>query len=84
MSRSSNLQSGRATLRSLPIEVGFDAGVLEPIAVEPGKAFEAAGFAYRVIPGGSILVGSSGRPAEPVKAAPDSELLVLVFRAIRP
>jgi hypothetical protein len=58
--------------------------VLKPVSLKPGKGFTAAGFAHRVAPGRLILVGPSGRLAGPVKAPPDSELLVLVFEALRP
>jgi hypothetical protein len=71
-------------LRAAPLELSFDAGVLEPVSVQPGKTFEAAGFSHRVNAAGSIVVGASGRAAEPVKAPPDSELVVFVFKAIRP
>ena len=71
-------------LRAAPLELSFDSAVLEPVSVQPGKAFEAAGFAHRVVADGSILVGASGRATEPVKAPPDAELLVFVFKAVRP
>jgi Cohesin domain len=71
-------------LRAAPLELSFDSAVLEPVSVQPGKAFEAAGFAHRVVADGSILVGASGRATEPVKAPPDAELVVFVFKAVRP
>jgi hypothetical protein len=74
----------RAAALEFDLELSFDAAVLEPVSVQPGKAFDAGGFAHRVVPGGSILVGASGRSAGPVTAPPDAELLVLVFKAIRP
>jgi hypothetical protein len=68
----------------IDVELSYDAAVLKPVSVKPGKGFIAAGFAHRVAPGGLISVGASGRLAGPVKARPDTELLVLVFEALRP
>jgi hypothetical protein len=69
-------------LRATPLELSFDAAVLEPVSVQPGKVFDAAGFAHRINADGSIVVGSS-RQGEPVNAAADTELVVFVFKAIR-
>ena len=71
-------------LRAVPLELSFDSEVLEPVSVEPGKAFAAAGFAHRINAEGSIVVGASRTPREPVQAAADAELVVFVFKAIRP
>jgi Cohesin domain len=70
-------------LHATPLELSFDAEVLEPVSVQPGKAFDAAGFAHRISTDGSIVVGSSRRGAEPVNAVADAELVVFVFKAIR-
>jgi hypothetical protein len=70
-------------LHATPLELSFDADVLEPVSVQPGKAFDAAGFVHRINADGLIVVGSSRRGAEPVNAAADAELVVFVFKAIR-
>jgi hypothetical protein len=67
-------------LRSSPLQVSFDAKLLEPVAVRPGKFFGDGSFAYRVNAQGSIFVGASG----PGNVAADAELLVLTFKPIRP
>ena len=67
-------------LRTSPLQVSFDAKLLEPVAVRPGKFFADGNFAYRVNAQGSIFVGASG----PGNAAADAELLVLTFKPIRP
>ena len=67
-------------LRASPLQVSFDAKVLEPIAVRPGKLFGGEGrFSYRVNPDGLIVVGASG----PDSVAKDTELVVLTFKPIR-
>jgi hypothetical protein len=69
-------------LRASPLQVNFDAEVLEPIAVRPGTLF-AEGFAYRVGAEGSIFIGASGR-GRTANVATDAELVVFVFKPIRP
>jgi hypothetical protein len=66
-------------LRASPLQVSFDAKLLEPVAVRPGKFFGDGTFSYRVNPQGSIFVGASG----PGNIAADAELLVLTFKPIR-
>jgi hypothetical protein len=70
-------------VRASPLQVSFDAELLEPVTVRPGKQF-AEGFAYRIGPEGSIAVGASGRARDPGHVAADAELVVFVFKAIRP
>jgi len=69
-------------LRSSPLQLSFDAQLLEAVAVRPGKFFGADGFfSYRVNkPAGSIFIGASG----PGNVAADAELVILTFRPIRP
>lgn len=67
-------------LRTSPLQVSFDAKLLEPVAVRPGNFFAGGNFAYRVNAQGSIFVGASG----PGNTAADAELLVLTFKPIRP
>jgi hypothetical protein len=68
-------------LRASPLQVSFDAQLLEAVAVRPGRFFGAdASFSYRVNPQGSIFVGASGQGG----VAADAELVVLTFKPIRP
>jgi hypothetical protein len=68
-------------LRASPLQVSFDAQLLEAVAVRPGKFFGAdASFSYRVNPSGSIFIGASGQGG----VAADAELVILTFKPIRP
>lgn len=68
-------------VRGSPLELQYDAQLLEAVAVRPGKFFGGdASFSYRVAPGGSIFV-SAAAPGAP---ASDDELVVLSFKPIRP
>ncbi len=64
---------------SLPLELSYDAKLLEPVAVRAGAFFAGGKFSYRVAPGGSILIGAT----TPATAAADVDFLVVTFRAIR-
>jgi hypothetical protein len=64
---------------SLPLELSYDAKLLEPVAVRAGGFFAGGKFSYRIAPGGSILIGATTSAA----AAADVDFLVLTFRAIR-
>jgi hypothetical protein len=65
-------------VRSLPLQLSFDAKVLEPIGVRAGSFF-AGNLDYRMSPNGSILVG----PSDALAVAADAEFIVLTFRPIR-
>lgn len=67
-------------LRASPLQLVFDAKLLEAVDVRAGGFFAGGMFSYRVNPSGSIFVGASGKGA----AAADAELLVVTFRPIRP
>jgi len=68
-------------LRALPLQLAFDAQLLELVAVRPGSFLgKDAKFNYRVNPGGSIFVGASA----PGIAASDAEVVVFTFKPIRP
>ena len=68
-------------LRASPLQVAFDAKLLEPVGVKPGKFFNGDGsFSFRVNPEGHIFVGASG----PGNIPSDAELVVLTFKPIRP
>jgi hypothetical protein len=71
-------------LRASPLQVSFDAELLEPVAVRPGRLFGAEGFAYRVSADGSIFVGNSGAKRPAASVAVDDELVVFVFKPLRP
>jgi hypothetical protein len=64
---------------SLPLELSYDAKLLEPVAVRAGAFFAGGKFSYRVARGGSILIGATTSAA----AAADVDFLVVTFRAIR-
>jgi len=66
-------------VRSSPLQLSFDAKLLEAVAVRPGGFFSDGSFTYRVNPGGSIFVGASGTGG----AAADAEFLIVTFRPIR-
>jgi len=67
-----------------PLQVSFDVELLEPVDVRPGKLFGAEGFAYRVNADGSIFVGTSGSKRSAASVAVDDELVVFVFKPLRP
>jgi hypothetical protein len=66
-------------VRTSPLQLSYDAKLLEPVAVRAGGFFAEGSFTYRVNPGGSIFVGASGAGA----AAADAEFLVVTFKPIR-
>ena len=70
-------------LRASPLEVSFDVELLEPVSVRAGKLF-AEGFAYRTGSDGTIVVGPSGRARDAGHVAADAELVVFVFKPLRP
>lgn len=71
--------SGQA-VRASPLQLSYDAKLLEPVNVRAGGFFAGGSFSYRVSPAGSIFVGASGKGAVPA----DAEFLVVTFRPIRP
>ena len=66
-------------VRSSPLQLSYDAKVLEPVAVRAGEFYAEGSFTYRVNPG-SIFVGASGRGEVPA----DAEFVVVSFKPIRP
>ncbi len=66
-------------LRASPLQLSFDAELLEPVEVRAGRYFADGIFSYRVNPAGSIFVGASGKGA----ATADAELLIVRFKPIR-
>ena len=66
-------------VRGSPVQLSFDAKLLEPVAVRAGDFFAGGSFTYRVNPGGSIFVGAFGKGA----VAADADFLVVTFKPIR-
>jgi hypothetical protein len=65
-------------VRGSPVQLSYDAKLLEPVAVRAGDFFADGSFTYRVNPGGSIFVGAFGNGA----VAADAEFLVVTFKPI--
>ena len=66
-------------VRGSPLQLSYDAKVLEPVAVRAGEFFAEGSFTYRVNPSGSITVGAFGKGDVP----DDAELVVVTFKPIR-
>jgi hypothetical protein len=66
-------------VRASPLQLTFDAKLLEPVNVKPGDFFSKGSFNYRINPAGSIFVGA----LSPGAAAADAEFLVVTFRPMR-
>lgn len=71
--------SSAEPLQSAPLQLSFDAKLVQPVSVRPGELFADPRFTYRVNPDGSIFVGASGNGV----AAADAEFLVVTFHPIR-
>lgn len=67
-------------LRAAPLQLTYDASVLEAVEVRAGRFFDGGSFSYRINPGGSIFVGASGKGIP----AADAELFVVSFKPIKP
>ena len=72
--------TSRQPVRGSPVQLSYDAKLLEPIAVRAGQFVADGSFTYRVNPGGSIVIGAFGNGS----VAADAELLVVTFKPIRP
>jgi len=66
-------------VRSAPLQLNYDASVLEAVSVRAGGFFSGGLFSYRLNPGGSIFVGAASKGS----TASDAELLVVRFRPLR-
>jgi hypothetical protein len=66
-------------VRALPLQLDYDAKLLEPVAVRPGELFAEGRFTYRVNPNGSIFVGASAGNAAPT----DADFVVVTFKPLR-
>jgi len=66
-------------VRASPLQLNYDAALLEPVGVRAGDFFATGSFSYRINPKGSIHVGALGAG----EVAADAEFLVVTFRPIR-
>lgn len=66
-------------VRSSPLELTYDAKVLEPVAVRAGAFFADGQFNYRVNSNGSIFISASGAGI----VSEEVDLLVITFKAIQ-
>ena len=65
-------------VRGSPLQLSYDAKLLEPVSVRAGDFFVDGSFTYRVNPG-SIFVGAFGKGEVPA----DAEFIVVTFKPIR-
>jgi len=65
-------------VRGTPLQLTYDAKLLEPVSVRAGDFFVDGSFTYRVNPG-SIFVGAFGKG----EVAADAEFVVVTFKPIR-
>jgi hypothetical protein len=72
------VSSGQA-VRAVPLQLSYDATLLEPVDVRPGKFFRDGIISYRIDPEGSISMGASGKES----VAANGELLIVTFKPIR-
>jgi hypothetical protein len=70
--------SSEQPVRALPLQLSYDAKLLEPVSVRPGSFFADGNFSYRISPNGSILIGAFGPAAVPS----DAEIVVVSFKPI--
>jgi hypothetical protein len=66
-------------VRGSPLQLSYDAKLLEPVAVRAGEFYAEGSFTYRVNPSGSITVGAFGKGNVP----DDAEFVVVTFKPIR-
>ncbi len=66
-------------VRSAPLQLSFDAELLEAVDVRRGVFFADGSFSYRINPSGSIFIGASGKGAIPA----DAEFFVVTFKPVR-
>lgn len=66
-------------VRSAPLQLSFDAQLLEPVEVRRGGFFADGMFSFRINPSGSIFIGAAGKGAVPA----DAEFFVVTFKPVR-
>jgi hypothetical protein len=71
--------SSQEAVRSAPLQLSFDAELLEAVDVRRGGFFADGSFSYRINPSGSIFIGASGKGAVPA----DAEFFVVTFKPVR-
>ncbi len=67
-------------VRSAPLQLSFDAKLVEPVEVRRGGFFADGIFSFRINPSGSIFIGAAGSGAIPA----DAEFFVVTFKTVRP
>jgi len=67
-------------VRAAPLQLSFDAELLQAVDVRRGGFFADGTFSYRINPAGSIFIGASGKGAVPA----DAEFFVVTFKPVRP
>jgi len=65
-------------VRAMPLQLTYDAKLLQPVAVRAGDLFADGNFTYRVNSNGSIFVGASGSG----RVASNTDSLIVTFRPI--
>ena len=66
-------------VRSAPVQLSFDAALLEAVDVRRGGFFADGMFSFRINPSGSIFIGAAGKGAVPA----DAEFFVVTFKPVR-
>jgi hypothetical protein len=66
-------------VRSAPVQLSFDAALLEPVDVRRGGFFADGIFSFRINPSGSIFIGAAGKGEVPA----DAEFFVVTFKPVR-
>ena len=66
-------------VRSAPVQLSFDAALLEAVDVRRGGFFADGIFSFRINPSGSIFIGAAGKGAVPA----DAEFFVVTFKPVR-
>lgn len=67
-------------VRSAPVQLSFDAKLVQPVDVRRGGFFADGIFSFRINPSGSIFIGAAGSGAVPA----DAEFFVVTFKSVRP
>jgi hypothetical protein len=67
-------------VRSAPLQLSFDAKLVQPVEVRRGGFFADGIFSFRINPSGSIFIGAAGSGAIPA----DAEFFVVTFKTVRP
>jgi hypothetical protein len=71
--------SAAQAVGAVPLELSYDAALLEALDVRPGESFANGLFSYRINSEGSIFVGASGKDG----VASDAEVVIVTFKPLR-